>query len=246
MLKINTNLQPENVIKNLCFFKEGSEEFFSQLIKQHRILALEKGNLLFVSDEPATQFYIILEGWVKLFRETLDGTQAVIDILTSKHIFGETSIFQNNTYPYSAETTEPSTIIALPIYILKDELQRNPKFALTMLNTMANYRKDQDMELEHLTLQTAPQRIGCFILRLANPNIQQTNIIIHLPYDKTLIASRLGMQPETFSRALSKLKEATGIKIKGATVEMDSLEPLMKYACSACSSEFPCKDLNCS
>ena len=66
---------------------------------------------------------------------------------------------------------------------------------------------------------------------------------IHLPYDKTLVAARLGMQPETFSRALSKLKKETGIRVQGAYIEMDSIDPLASYSCIACSSEFPCGDL---
>jgi CRP-like cAMP-binding protein len=92
-------------------------------------------------------------------------------------------------------------------------------------------------------VQNAPQRIGCFLLRLANQTALDNTITIHLPYDKTLVASRLGMQPETFSRALAKLKEKTGIRIKGATIEMESLNQLSDFSCAACSSSFPCKDL---
>ena len=111
-----------------------------------------------------------------------------------------------------------------------------------MMSAMARYRRQQDRELEHRTIQNAPQRIGCFLLRLADQS-KTGPVTIHLPYDKTLVASRLGMQPETFSRALSKLKSQTGITIKGATIEMDSLNQLVEFSCAACSSEFPCKDL---
>ena len=112
-----------------------------------------------------------------------------------------------------------------------------------MLSAMARYRRRQDQELEHRTIQNAPQRIGCFLLRLTRQDAEGP-VTIHLPYDKTLVASRLGMQPETFSRALAKLRDATGITVRGATIEMDSLDRLVRYSCAACSSEFPCQDLN--
>jgi len=185
---------------------------------------------------------VIKSGWVKLFRETLDGAQAVVDILTTNHIFGETAIFEDGNYPYSAEIVETAEIISLPISELKAEIENNNKLALAMLSSMARYRRQQDTEIEHLSIQNAPQRIGCFLLRLANQN-ETGEVKIHLPYDKTLVASRLGMQPETFSRALAKLRDKTGIHVKGATIEMDSLEQLTRYSCAACSSEFPCKDL---
>lgn len=231
-----------NIINGLDTFKHCDASFVEALSQQSQIQSLKKGQVLFVHEDSALRFYIVLDGWIKLFRETLEGTQAIVDILTKDHIFGETAIFQDDLYPYSAEAAEAAEIISLPLALLKTEIENNSKLALSMLSSMARFRRQQDQELEHRTLQNAPQRIGCFLLRLANQE-EQGEITIHLPYDKTLLASRLGMQPETFSRALGKLKSETGIVIKGSTITMDSLSQLSQYSCAACSAEFPCKDL---
>lgn len=219
-----------------------SVDRLEELVRQADIKPCQKGKILFVHGDQATRFYLIKSGWVKLFRETIDGAQAVVDILPAGHIFGETAIFEEDVYPYSAEVVESSEIISLPLPVLKTEIEDNNKLALSMLSSMARYRRQQDQEIEHRSIQNASQRIGCFLLRLVRQN-ENGAITIHLPYDKTLVASRLGMQPETFSRALAKLRNRTGIRVKGATVEMDSLDQLTDYSCSACSSEFPCKDL---
>jgi len=202
----------------------------------------EKGQVLFLHGDGAEFFYIIRQGWVKLYRETLDGTQAVVDIFTAGHMFGETSIFEEGRYPYSAEVIEAVQLMAVPIDLLKNEIESNNQLALDMLSSMARYRRQQDQEIEHRSLQNASQRIGCFLLRLISQN-ERGAMEIHLPYDKMLVASRLGMQPETFSRALAKLKDKTGIRIKGSTVEIDSPLQLTNYSCKACSSEYPCKDV---
>ncbi len=230
-------------LKQILLFNGASEEFFISLEQESRSNHHEKGKVLFIHEDPAEQFFYILKGWVKLFRETLDGTQSIVDILPEGHIFGETSLFEDNLYPYSAEIVEPATIIHIPMSILKKEIEANNKLALNMLSSMARYRRQQDREIEHRTIQNTPQRIGCFLLRLANQN-EDGAVKIHLPYDKTLVASRLGMQPETFSRALSKLRDKTGIKISGATIELDNLDQLVQYSCATCSSEFPCKDIS--
>lgn len=231
-----------NTLKTIALFESAGQGFVDAITQKSQIIHVDKGQVLFIHEDAAEHFYIIQKGWIKLFRETLDGAQAVVDILRSGHMFGETSIFHEDLYPYSAEAAESGDLISMPLSILKSEIEGNPKLAMSMLSAMARYRKQQDQELEHRTLQNAPQRIGCFLLRLANQN-EPGPVTIHLPYDKTLLASRLGMQPETFSRALGKLKEATGISVKGATIEMESLQQLSDYSCSACSSEFPCKDL---
>ena len=69
------------------------------------------------------------------------------------------------------------------------------------------------------------------------------SVTITLPYDKTLIASRLGMKPETFSRALAKLKQETQIEIKGPMVTIKDMQRLISFTCNHCSSSFPCEDL---
>lgn len=228
-------------IRSHALFRAGTPEFIASLEACARAKSYEKGRTLFLHGDAADSFYLMRSGWVKLYRETVDGTQAVVDIVTQGHIFGETSIFEDGRYPYSAEIVEPATMIVLPIETLKNEIENNRKLALDMLRSMARYRRQQDLEIEHRSLQNASQRIGCFLLSLID-QYEQGALQIHLPYDKMLVASRLGMQPETFSRALAKLRDQTGIRIKGSTVEIDSASQLTDYSCGACSSEFPCKD----
>lgn len=232
----------EESLKNLGLFKNCSPAFFEKTAQDAQVKEYKKGHILFLHEDPAERYYLINTGWVKLFRETLDGTQAVVDIFTKGHIFGETSIFEDNIYPYSAEVVEPSYIVSLPLNVLREEIETNTKLAFDMLTAMGRYRRQQDQEIEHRSLQNASQRIGCFILRLTNQD-KEGQIRIQLPYDKMLVASRLGMQPETFSRALNKLKEKTGIRIQGSTIEIDNLDQITSYSCNACSSEFPCKDI---
>lgn len=228
--------------KNIPLLKGASDEFFDAMDREAALQKHAKGKILFLHEDSAEHFFLIQKGWVKLFRETLDGTQSVVDILPAGQVFGESALFEDDLYPYSAEVVEPSEIVSIPLRLLKTEIEQNNKLALNMLSSMARYRRQQDRELEHRTIQNASQRIGCFLLRLTSQDATGP-VKIHLPYDKTLVAARLGMQPETFSRALAKLKEKTGIRISGATVEMDTLDQLVQYSCAACSSEFPCKDL---
>lgn len=244
---ITNHPSQEAFLASLPLFSKYNKEDIKSLLEGHTCERYPKGYLLFINGEEAERYYIIRSGWVKLFRETLDGAQAIIDILPERHIFGETALFEDNIYPYSAEIAEESEILSLPLSKLRKFIETRGDFALSMLTSMARYRRQQDKEIEHRTLQNAPQRIGCFLLRLT-PEASENNapFTIHLPYDKTLIAARLGMQPETFSRALLKLKEQTGLKVAGSSIQVNDLNALVKYACSACTTTFPCQDLDCS
>ncbi|MCB2082140.1 MAG: Crp/Fnr family transcriptional regulator [Rickettsiales bacterium] len=234
---------PQSILESTQLFSKldtKTKELFAQkgILHQH-----PKGKILFMHEDPAEWFYIIADGWVKLFRETLDGKEAVVDVLTTGHIFGETAIFEQDTYTYSTEVVEDATLLALPLSLLQEEIERNGALAMSMFSAMSRFRRQQDTDLEHMALQNAPQRIGCFLLRLIKPG-EKGPVTLHLPYDKTLLAMRLGMKPETFSRALARLREDINIQVHGATMKIDSTDRLVQYCCNACSSTYPCKDLS--
>ena len=151
-------------------------------------------------------------------------------------------MFESDTYSYNVQAVEDVVLYSLPTSLLKKHIKANNQLAMNMLTSMSAHRLKQHREIEHLNVQNAPQRIGCFLLRLC-PLDAEKDVTLHLPYDKTLIASRLGMKPETFSRALAKLKDATNIIIKGPSVHIDSMQKLIDYTCMHCSTEFPCDDL---
>lgn len=237
--------QPDDVRSILTkapFFKACDEAQLDRLSAGAVLCHYPKGKILFLHEQKAEYAYVLNSGWVKLFRETLDGDQAVVDVLPAGHLFGDSAIFNDAVYPCGAEIVERAELVQLSLAAIRTEIQTDNHFALRMMDTMARIRRQQDREIEHRSLQTAPQRIGCFLLRLIEQKQEKGAVTLHLPYDKTLVASRLGMQPETFSRALARLKQETGLTIKGATIEISSLDGLARYSCGACSSEFPCKE----
>lgn len=229
-------------LKNISLFSKLSDETIEEFLKSSQTIEYKKGHMLYLEEEKAEYFYIIKYGWVKLFHTTLDGLEAVVDILTTGHIFGKDAIFEDDTYQCTAQIVEDAKLLVIPISLLKEQIQKNGQMAISMLSAMSRKTKKREMDAEHLSIQNAPQRIGCFLLRLC-PLGKEHDVTLHLPYDKVLIASRLGMKPETFSRALNTLKESTNIKINGARVDIDNINKLTGYCCGACSSHYPCEDV---
>lgn len=232
-------------LKDVSLFRVCSSEFLERLSVSALIRKFDKGYLLFTQDDVAERFFVVLSGAVKMFRETKDGIQVVTGLLPEKTVFGETALFHDKKYPFSAEVIDSGEILSLPLSVLEAELDHNSVFSKHMIGIMAIREKMQEQEIEHLSIQTAPQRIGCFLLKTLSVGeicgghdkaFENKKITLTLPYDKTLIAARLGMQPETFSRALKKLKADTNIKVSGALVTIENLQALRDYSCSACST----------
>ena len=233
----------KDILVRQSLFARASDSLLDNFVQAAQVMSLKKGDTLFLQDDEADAFYIVLSGWVKLFRETLDGNEAVIDMVTNGHIFAETSILEDSVHSFGASAIEDVRVLRLPTALLKKAIAEDNGMALSMLTSLSRHRKRQTREIESLTLQNASQRIGCFLLRLCHQD-DEGPIELKLPYDKSLIAARLGMKSETFSRALGKLKEETGITVRGATVVIPTLDVMSSFSCSACSNEFPCDDMH--
>ncbi len=221
----------------------GVEEKLLEDIKKSAVSKkFSKNELIYFQEDEAKYIFFIKKGWVKLFTETIEGEEAIIDILPEYHIFGDQAILEGSLSSHSAEAVENCEVVLVPINKIRELFSKSTKFAMNMLEILTSKQKFRDREVEHLSLQSAPQRIGCFLLRLCKAD-DQTNIKLNLPYDKSLIASRLGMKAETFSRALNKLKNEVGISVSGGSISIPSIASLSGYCCGACSNSFPCKDV---
>ena len=150
-------------------------------------------------------------------------------MLSKYSITGENAIFEHGCFTSNAQVAEDAQILCIPLCILKEQLSVNNLLAFNMLNSMVQDRRMHELQLKQYLLYSAPQRIGCFLLGLCPTLEQKDGATLNLPYDKTLIASTLGMKGATFSRALNILRHETGIVITGTRVTIDSISRLLEF-----------------
>jgi CRP/FNR family transcriptional regulator len=215
--------------KSLTLFSNLSEKDIALFANAAQIRSYQKGQLLYLEGDKAKYFHVICNGWVKLFHTTDEGEEVVLAMLTTNSITGEHSIFEEGNFTSSAMIVESAQILSIPLSLLKEQMRQNNQLAFNMLTSMVQYQRSHELQLERYLLYTAPQRIGCFLLGLCPVLEQKDGVILNLPYDKTLIASTLGMKGATFSRALNILRDETGIHITGTRVTIDSMEKLLTF-----------------
>ena len=74
-------------------FKDLSNDIATRLYAKCNVIKLPKNKMLYVQDDDAENCYYVHQGHVKLFRNTADGEESVIDIVTTGSLIGETSFF---------------------------------------------------------------------------------------------------------------------------------------------------------
>lgn len=214
------------ILKKVPLFARIPETELKELVNDSHIIESKCHKVLFMQDDPAEYFYVAIEGWIKLFRQTKDGDEAVIEVITRGQSFAEAAIFEKQNYPVSAECVTDALLVAIRGDSFISRIERQPKFAMQMLASMSRRLRTHVALIERLVVKSTSERLGDFLLSLCRTDSDPE--IIHLPYDKTLVAARLGMKPETLSRALSKLR-SIGVETRGHEVVIKNHDALRNF-----------------
>ena len=220
------------VLRGFQLFSGLADSDLHQFKNAVHQISLKKNKIIYLQGDESKFFYIIIKGWVKLLRTMPEGEEVIIDMLTSKHMFAESAIFENDHHMCSAQVVEDVQMLSIPAKLLREQIGMNPVLALNMLSSMSKHHRHHYGALAFNAMLSAPKRIGCFLLKLCRET-QTGRAAFDLPYDKTLIADTLGMKGATFSRALNILRHKTGIRLRDARVEIDSVQKLAEYVYGA-------------
>ena len=215
------------LVKNTALFSNLPEDLFSVLLRAAQVCHAKPGETLFMQGDEATGYYIVLEGWVKLYRITSSGNEAVVAVFARGQSFAEAAVFSMKTYPVSAEAVAKTKLLHMPRGVLFETVRKNPDFAFALLGSTALHLQDLVRQIEQLKTHTATQRVARFLASLCTKQVGACTI--GLPYDKTLIASRLGMKPESLSRAFARLRNL-GVTVDHSAASISNIEQLRKYA----------------
>ena len=233
---MNLSAQEIARLHALPLFAGLSADSLRDLLGYSDVRVRGKRKTLFLQGDPATHFFVVLSGWVKLFRLRPDGAEVVVEIFGPGESFAEGAMHMPEGYPVSGEMVEDGRLLAVPTAAFGQRVREDPDLAISMLASMAVRLKEFVNRIEKTETQTAAQRVADFLLKFAGPpgpdvGPDAAQVVVQLPYDKQLIANRLGMKPETFSRALSALRER-GVHVDGARAEIRDRLALMRFAAS--------------
>lgn len=185
-----------------------------------------KGHMLFEQGEDALAFYIVLEGWVKVFRPSVSGDEAVFGVFTTGETFGEAAMFIQGHYPAAAQAVEDARLLPIHSDVFRERLLRQPEISFLMLGAMSRHLHSLVNQVEQLQTRSSAQRLAQFLVSLAP--VDRGSAVLALPYDKSLIAHRLGMKPESLSRGFARLR-SQGVTTDGNRVVIGDVAALRDY-----------------
>lgn len=202
------------------------EGAFISLINQGKVRALHRGESLFHQGDEASSIFMVLEGCLKIFRTSRDGVVTVRRITESPDCLGEAAAFNGGRYPAGAEAIWDARLLELPVEAMFAAFSSSPVLARAVAVHLSGRLERQMQELECAYWSSAPQRLAAFLAELFPDGGRNRDT--RLPFDKNVLAARLGMTPETLSRAFLALKEF-GVRTHNRCIYVEDVTLLRGY-----------------
>ena len=230
MVVLSTPLKTQAFLRNLPLFRELAPEEIDRVSVGTRELRVQRGDILFQKGDPTRGFYIVVYGQVKLLFITPNGDEKVIEIMGPGQSFGEALMFMEKPYIVTAHALVDSMLLHVSKEVVFEELDRDPKFARRMIAGLSRRLHHLISDVESYSLRSATQRVIGYLLQPDHDDDEaHGRTMVTLPASKSVIASRLNITPEHFSRILHELTEAQLIEVTGRTVRILGMEKLRTY-----------------
>lgn len=176
----------------------------------------DQGEILFEEGQPADRLFGVVHGAVRVARRGPGGRPKVIHLLEAPALVAEVPVLMGIDFPASTECVEPCTVLVLPRAALLRAFRCHEELALRLLAAAMTRLHELTRSLAAHGEKSGAARLASYLLGLGDA--QGARIV--LPAAKKDVACYLGLQPESFSRALASLKRAGLIEEDGEQIAL--------------------------
>jgi CRP-like cAMP-binding protein len=203
-------MELKSLFKQTELFRGMSEESLSLLAAKGRQRGFGQGDTLFVEGSKGSEFFLLMEGDVRLYKTSPDGQEIALRIIRPGEIFAEVVIFQDTSYPASAVALSAGSVLAITGCLspkLLDEKGSATKFQRMLMKSSATSPSASSTSL--------PMRWRS-VLRFSSSTMARAGSTRCTCQE----GHRLGHRdhPETLSRLINRLKGLVRVLREGNTL----------------------------
>ncbi|PPD10144.1 MAG: hypothetical protein CTY36_00945 [Methylocystis sp.] len=219
--------QDWEIVRRSPLFEKLPDSTVWALVGTQSLAKYEKGVVLHHPGEATKSGFLILEGVVKLLCEGGSSSGALLAIHGPGSAFFVGEALAGSLSTTTAEAVTRTRVLVLDGERLRAALATDPKIARAMLAAAAVNLRQMIDQIEELKTRTAPVRLAKFVLGLSGALSGSDEVA--LPYEKQLIAERLGVTSVSLSRALRELAQH-GVSTRGDKILIHDVVALRAFA----------------
>jgi len=165
-----------------------------------------KDTFLWHEGDSSGMLVALVQGHVKAFRTLPDGRDVSVYLFGPGDVFGFLPFIDGDPYPLSTRAVDDVEAEVLVRDQLLETVRRNPDVAMALLALLGRRLREAFDRVATSSGGTMP-RVAAALAALVSATPDGGLITIELPVTALEYASVLGITPESFSRAISKLAD---------------------------------------
>lgn len=179
------------------------------------------GERIYSQGEAARAFYFVLSGHVRRTILSSEGGEKVIDVVGPRQQVGLCELFGTGRYISTAEAVGESELLGIGREGLERAMRASHDVSLRVIAAVAEQQVAFEQEIASTHFHTTCRRLVNYLLSLAGEHpIASVEEVVVLPISKGLLAERIGVTPETLSRAFRDLIDAGLISMSGKAITL--------------------------
>lgn len=156
------------------------------------------GQIIYLQNSPAEQFYYIVSGRVRTYISGEDGSEKLLTDYQSGNLFGEAAFFDQRPRVSNAVALSDCRLVSVNREQITEIIRQNPSVAMALLKYLARTVRLLSGQLDDITFLQADQRLARFLLgAFAEQNI--------INCSQEELATTIGVSRVTVSRTLREL-----------------------------------------
>ncbi len=220
----------EQLLGDFPLFADLKRNEIKRLARGAVSYELPRGRVLFHQGEACAALHLIVSGQVKLSVQTARGDEKVIELVDAGGSLGEVALLMKQPYIMTAEVIADARFVELGRDAVLGQLAHNVNFLRCILGEVCRRLNQRTRDLEDCLLLNGTQRVAGFLLSQAPANGSTgTLTTITLPAKKSIIASRLNLTHEHFSRILRDIQTAGLVEVRGRQIRLLNVARLRNF-----------------
>jgi len=225
MAKRPPQIKTRAFLANLAMFCEMSPEELDRIAAATVPLYFEKGQSIVQCGDPCNGFHVVVYGQVKLAFTSPQGVEKVLEIIRPGQTFGEALMFLDKPYLVYAQALADSMLLHVAKHAVLEKLGPD-SFGRRMIAGIARRLHGLVRDVEAYTLRSGQDRVIGYLLAELPEGAESGPAEVHLTPGKSVLASRLNMTPEHFSRILHELAAEGLIEVNGRSIRVADIARL--------------------
>lgn len=214
-------IRVQDFLARIPLFNELSAVELDRIAQGTTQQPVARKETVFNCGDPCTGLHAVVYGQIKLSVISPLGDEKVVRLVGPGDSFGEALMFLGKPYFVSGQALVDSLLLHVSKTAIDHELRDQPDFACKMLAGMSARLHALMRDVEAYSLRSGTHRVISYLLAQpsdAPADSEQPGMRVQLEAGKKMVASRLNLTPEHFSRILHELGTRGLVVIHGREI----------------------------